>query len=469
VTWALAIATFVLIAVILQRVLRTAELATPEAPANYVAPALTALAVMLIIFGFAAFARHVSLDLNRHFAWVVGGLSFLFAFVPWAVLSSGSTDTAAALYRGLRIPQGIERFWDLALVMRSVDCDAQGFDVFVDNNGCLQDAAIYGPGMLWLIHVPFGVFSFSHVLALGVLAMAISSISLVWLARQSSGLGQVVLVVAALGAPWLLLLERGNIDVVLIWTAVVGVFIVRRWPNLWTWSLLAAGIWLVGTWKYYPFAMGIMLLPVLRLRRGWIVFVTWIAASLGFVLLTWSNFRFSMQSNSNMTEIGDYVVLGRVPVVARMIGSVFPSTGMQIGDLLVAVLVFCAAAWGVLLALKTVSRPVYPSMLAAAGSAMFLASVFVGGFGWAYKAAFLLLCIPLLSLLPTRFGRAGVFTGLVGMALVAVCSVVVWNTLLASLAGITAAAIVAGMSVTWLVRESLSKKVTEQNRSARSS
>jgi hypothetical protein len=100
---------------------------------------------------------------------------------------------------------------------------------------------------------------------------------------------------------------------------------------------------------------------------------------------------------------------------------------------------------------------------------MFLASVFVGGFGWAYKAAFLLLCIPLLSLLPTRFGRAGVFTGLVGMALVAVCSVVVWNTLLASLAGITAAAIVAGMSVTWLVRESLSKKVTEQNRSAHSS
>jgi uncharacterized membrane protein YjjP (DUF1212 family) len=162
------------------------------------------------------------------------------------------------------------------------------------------------------------------------------------------------------------------------------------------------------------------------------------------------------------------VVLGRVPVVARMIGSVFPSTGMQIGDLLIALLVLCAAAWGVLLALKTVSRPVYPSMLAAAGSAMFLASVFVGGFGWAYKAAFLLLCIPLLSLLPTRFGRAGVFTGLVGMALVAVCSVVVWNTLLASLAGITAAAIVAGMSVTWLVRESLSKKVTEQNRFAHS-
>ena len=454
--------------IVVAQVLRTAQGATTAAPASYVAPALTALAVFLAIFGFAAFSRHVSLELNRHFAWVVGGLSFLFAFVPWAILSFGSADTAAALYRGLRIPQGIERFWDLALVMRSIDCDAWGFDVFVDNNGCLQDAAIYGPGMLWLNHVPFGVFSFSHVLALGVIAMAISSLSLVWLARQSSGLGQVVLVVAALGAPWLLLLERGNIDVVLIWTAVVGVFIVRRWPNLWTWSLLAAGIWLVGTWKYYPFAMGIMLLPVFRLRRGWIVFLAWITASLGYVLFTWSNFRFSMQSNSNMTEIGDYVVLGRVPVVARMIGSVFPAAGVQIGDLLIALLVLCAAAWGVLLALKTVSRPVYPSMLAAAGSAMFLASVFVGGFGWAYKAAFLLLCIPLLSLLPARFGRVGVFTGLVGMALIAVCSVVVWNTLLASLAGIMAAAIVAGMSVTWLVREGLSKKFTEQNRFAHS-
>lgn len=464
VIWALAIATFLCLMVIVGQVLRTAQGATAAAPANYVAPALTALAVFLVIFGFAAFAHHVSLELNRHFAWVIGGLSFLFAFVPWAVLSFGSADTAAALYRGLRIPQGIERFWDLALVMRSIDCDAWGFNVFVDNNGCLTDAAIYGPGMLWLNHVPFGLFSFTHVLALGVIAMAISSLSLVCLARQSSGIGQVVLVISALGAPWLLLLERGNIDAVLIWTAVVGVVIVRRWPNVWVWSILAAGLWLVGTWKYYPFAMGIMLLPVLRLRRGWIVFVAWLGASLGYILLTWTNFKFSMQSNSNMTEIGDYVVLGRVPVVARMFGSVFPSTGYQLGDALVVLLVLCAAAWGVLLALKTVSRPVYPSMMAAAGSALFLSSVFVGGFGWAYKAAFLLLCIPMLSLLPNRFGRAGVFAGLISMALVAVCSIVVWNTLLASLAGITAAAFAAGLSVTWLVREVLPLGTSEQRK-----
>jgi hypothetical protein len=459
---ALSIATFFLLLIIIGQVLRTGQDATLQVPANYVPPALTALCVLLVIFGFAAFTRQFSLDLHRYFAWLVGGLSFLFAIVPLAILSFGNPNTAAALYRGLRIPQGIERFWDLALVLRSIDCDASGFNVFVDNNGCLTDAAIYGPGMLWLNHIPFGIFSFSHVLALGVAAMAVSSLCLVWLARQSSGLGQVVLVVSALGAPWLLLLERGNVDVVLIWVAVVGVFIVRRWPSFWVWSLLAVGIWVLGTWKYYPFAMGVMLLPVLRVRRGWIVFVAWVVGTFGYVLLTWSNFRFSMQSNSNMTEIGDYVVLGRVPVVARMVGSIFPSNGFQLGDVLVALLVLCAVAWGVALALSAPGNLVYPSMLGAAGSAVFLASVFIGGFGWAYKAAFLLLCIPLVSSLPKRLGRAGVFAGLVSMALIAVCSVVVWNTLLATLAGLTVAGFVVGFSVTSLTRFVVRKSIIDQ-------
>ena len=86
-------------------------------------------------------------------------------------------------------------------------------------------------------------------------------------------------------------------------------------------------------------------------------------------------------------------------------------------------------------------------MLAAAGSAVFLASVLVAGFGYAYKAAFLLLCVPLVAGLVYRIGRAYVFAGLTSLALIGVCSIVVWNTLLASLAGITAASFALGLSL----------------------
>lgn len=468
VTWGLSAAVFgVALGVIAAVALTVTDKANTSAP-NFVPPALTALAVFLTIGGVAIFIQRIDVSLHKSFAWLIGAVSIVFSAVPLWLLSAGHTDSATLMYRGLHIPQGIERFWDLALVLRSIDCSALGVDVFAAHNGCLQDPAIYGPGMLWLKYVPFGVFSFSYVLALGVAMMAISSLVLVWLARQSSGVGNIVLLVAALGAPWLLLLERGNIDVILIWIAVVAVIIVRRWPNLISWSIVAILIWLVGTWKYYPFAMGLMLIPVLVLRRGWIIFVAWLVASLGFVLLTWSNFKFSMQSNSNMTEIGDAWVLGRVPVVARMWGSHFPSTGVQAGDIAVVMLVLAALAWGFVLGARVLGRrpvpAVHPSMLAAAGSALFLASVFIGGFGWAYKAAFLLLCVPLLSWVLSRSERVAVFAGLVTLSLVGVCSVVVWNTLLATLAGTIAAAFALGLSLNFLTSLVASKFVNLNDR-----
>lgn len=441
---------FALAAGLVVSVLLTVTDSANTSAVNFAPSALTALAVFVVVFGVGAFIQRAELAIHKSFAWLVGAASLVFSAVPLWLLSSGHAETAAMLYRGLHIPQGIERFWDLALVLRSIDCSAVGVDVFAEHNGCLQDPAIYGPGMLWLKYVPFGLVSFSHVLLLGVAMIVVSSLALLWLARQSTGLGQVVLLVAAVGGPWLLLLERGNIDAALIWVAVVAVIIVRRWPTLLSWSIVAALVWLVGTWKYYPFAMGILLIPVLRLRRGWIVFVVWAAASLGYVLLTWSNFKFSMQSNSNMTEISDSWVLGRVPVVARMLGSTFPATGVQLGDIVVALLALAAVAWGAILGARVIGRrqapAVHPSMLAAAGSALFLASVLVGGFGWAYKTTFLLLCVPLLSWVSSRFDRVAVFAGLITLVLVGVCSVVVWNTLLATLAGIVAASFALGLS-----------------------
>ena len=272
----------------------------------------------------------------------------------------------------------------------------------------------------------------------------LSSLALVWLARQSGALGQFTLLAAAVGAPWLLLLERGNVDAFVVWCAILVVFLVRRWDSVWAWSIAAVAVWLVGTWKYYPFAMGLMLLPVLRLRRGWVVLVAWLIATLGYVALTWENFRFSAQSNSNMTEIGDFVVLGRVAVVARMVFTQVGDPGYQLGDLLVLLLAVAAALWGAGWAARRRAVPTHPAMLAIAGSSVFLVSVLVAGFGWAYKAAFLLLCVPLLSSIGRGRGRAVVFPAVAMLALTGVASIVVWNTLLATLAGVVAASFAFG-------------------------
>ena len=442
-----ASATILLMALILVQVLRTVSDPSNTSAQFYVPAATSALAVLTAAVGIPALLRSASVVTSRLLPWIVGLVSLTLAFVPWLLLGLGQTSLASWMYIGTHVPQGQIRFWDLSLVLQSLDCDKLGFDVFVANNGCLTDAAIYGQGVLWLNKLPLSIFSNDNLQVLGVLAMVVSSLALVWLARFSSGLGQITLLAAALGAPWLLLLERGNIDAVIIWVAVLVVIAVRRWDKLWVWFLAAGAIWILGTWKYYPFALGLMLIPALRLRRGWTVLVAFAVASLGYVLATWSNFRFSSQSNSNMVDYGDVVVLGRIPVVARMIGTQVGQSGLQAGDYLVYGLALAALIWGVSFGTRLRKPRIHATMLAAGGSSVYLAAVLIAGFGWGYKATFLLLCVPLLAL-RAPLARLMLFSSVVMLALTAISSIVVWNTLLATLAGVTVGSFALGAALT---------------------
>ncbi len=431
-TWALVLGSVVLVLL---------SIADPSntAAQGYVHLGYVAFAVLLAVLVTSALVRRARVATSGAFPWVIGVVSLVVSFVPWWGLAGNNTDLGVLIYRGLKVPQGIVQFWDLDLVMLSVDCSRFGFDIYQDNNGCMQDASIYAPGMVWLRFVPFGVFSRSNVAFLGVAMIVVSSLVLLWLARQSVGLGRVVLLVAAVGAPWLLLLERGNIDAVVLWVAAAVVLLTRRWNALWAWWIAAAAIWIVGTWKYYPFALGLMLLAALRLRHGWTVIAGFLVASVGFVLVTWQNFLFSSSSNTAMIDLGDFVVLGRVPVVARMLGTEVGAGGIQWGDALLFALTLAAAVWGFAIAWSTRIVRVDLGMLAAGGGALYLASVLLAGFGYGYKAAFLLLVVPLVSLWPGSSRRVLAFAGLGMVLLIGVESVVVWNTVLATLAGLAAA------------------------------
>lgn len=426
--------------------------------AGYLPLAWAATAVLLAVLVIALFVRRIDVSLARGFPWVVGVLSFVVSFIPWWGLAGPNPDLGTLIYRGLKVPQGIMQFWDLNLVMQSVDCARWGFDIYAFNNGCMQDASIYAPGMVWVQYVPFGIFSEANVGFLGVVMILISSLVLVWLARQSTGLGQILLAIAALGGPWLLLLERGNIDAVVLWVAAAAVLLVRRWNVLWVWALAAMLVWLMGTWKYYPFVMGAMLLPVLRLRHGWTVIVGYLVAAVGFVLLTWDNFRFSSGANTGMIDYGDFVVLGRVPVVARMLGTEVGAGGWQLGDLVLVLLAFVAVVWGCGIGMAMKRVRTWTAMLAVAGGALYFASVLLAGFGWGYKATFVLLVVPIVSALVVSGVRFIAASSVAVLLLVGIQSVVVWNTVMVTTAGLIAAGFALGLGGVTLLRSVKSRE-----------
>jgi len=455
--------TYLLVALVLGSVIvrSTDEAVNPAVPAL----GLTALMVITAAFFAPSLLRRFSLEVRSWVAYLVAGLSALLSLGPWLITALGHGSVATAIYQGLRIPQGPVQFWDLNLVLQSVDCAQAGVDVYAPNNGCLADPSIYGPGTLWLGLVPGDIFSASNSTWLGGIALVISTVMVWWLARNSTGLGQLTLLVSVLGAGWLLILERGNFDLFVMWIAVLAVVVVRRWPTLWSWGIAATLIWLAGTWKYYPFVLGIMLVPLLFIRRGWIVLGGFVLATLAFVVLTWSNVQLSLDANSDMVDLGDFVVLGRVPLVARMLGGDGESGTYGWPDLLVLILALVALVWGVVwmwsrggAGLRGISdRAVYLAMLAAGGSALYLISVLIGGFGYAYKASFLLLLIPFLSRPAKSSSPRVLVPSVISLVLVAVGVVVVWNTALATVAGVIAAAFALGAAAVVLKKPILSK------------
>lgn len=393
--------------------------------------------------------RRVSVRVTRWWPWIVGLASAGMALLGWWLVMLAPA-LGAAWYRAGRVPQGIVQFWDLRLTLETVDCASWGFDVFQANNGCLVDPSIYGPGITWLGFLS-SVFTESNTEILGLGIVLLSSVALIWIARHSKGVAAAVLIAAAVGAPWQLLLERGNFDALVIVGAVGVVAITRRWNTYWAWVLSAALIWTLGTWKYYPFVLGVLLLPALRLRRGWVIVVGFVAATGAFFVLLWRNVLLSLAASSEMAELGDFVVLGRVPVVARL------PEQWAFGHWLFAAICLAAVWWGVSLGRSLRGNSSTPTsiglvLLALAGSLLYLSSVAVTGFAYGYKAAFLILLIPMVRWSP-RLSRAMLWTLLALLSLSVIAFLVVWNTVLATTAGTLVACVVAGWSAYVIVSE----------------
>jgi len=175
------------------------------------------------------------------------------------------------------------------------------------------------------------------------------------------------------------------------------------------------------------------------------------------MIITWSNFQFSTASNDNTVDYRDFVILGRVPVVARMIDDYRSfSGGLGIGDLLFYALALAAFAWGVVIALRLSNRQVpriqSVTYLAVGGAGLYIASVLVAGFGFGYKAVFLLLAIPLVSRFTAHRDRAVVTFAVAVTLLISLQSVVVWNSALVTVAGVIAASGVAGLAAVVAIR-----------------
>lgn len=361
---------------------------------------LIAVAVVPIVLKPLAIAQ------SQWIPWITMVLSGSLIAIPSLLNAWDRKGAADSIFRALHVVTGERNFGDIELPLVWRLCASRGADVYADLT-CVQaniaadpqHVMDYGSGWLWF---PWIAIPPSWSIVLGLAMLVVTSASLWWLSRNSLGRGQIALLIGSLGASWLLLLERANIDAFIIWFAVVFTIALRRSQGLAPWIFAAVAIWILGTWKYYPFALGLLLLPVIRKPRGWLVLSGFGAATAVYVLVVFDRFTQAQLDNADRSAlIGSG--LGRDSIARLMSGMEQPPIWALTLVLLAAL---SASIWGFVTAGASHFVPFSYSMPALVGALMVAVPMIASGFGHQYKVALLVLAVPALSRLRSRSSPA---------------------------------------------------------------
>jgi len=391
----------------------------------------------------------------RFLVFVPGAVTLGFASVAGLLFATNRLDTAYGLYGGLQVLRSDKLFSDTHWVLSWFECDF-----------CERWDPHYGPTLAWLEPLTGGGIGLGWLLPIGVGLVAAAAVSSWMLAVPSSPTGRWVMILASVSPAWLLLVDRANADLVILGACVIGAWFAARQPTLLSWSLFASGLWVLGTIKYFPFAMGLLLLFALGVRRGWWVIVGFLIASVGYVLLAWDSYIRSSEWNATaILVLGDFPAYGRIQTVDLLVG-LDGSAGPQV--LVVAMLAFLVLT-GLVMGYGSTQVPprarnqILVGALALAGAVAFLGKVLWGGFGFMYSGAFLLLAVPVIVTSSKGPGwRNGMNAAAVLLLLIALFSA--YNTVLATVTGVAFAgfALGAGLRIAFTYWQSVEYRVEKE-------
>jgi len=359
------------------------------------------------------------------FVPIIGTGGFLLAAA--ALFASEKLDWAFALYGGFQVLRAEMLFSDMSWVLNWFECDF-----------CERWDPHYGPTIAWLEPLSLGTIGNSFLLAASIALIVLGIGALLYLAKLSSPLGKWLIAVASISPAWLLLVDRANSDLIVFLCAVAGLWVVNRFPNLLTWALFASALWFVGTIKFYPFAIGITLLFALRIRHGWTIIAGFVVATALYMILAWESYLDSSRWTVRPDLfLGDFPYYSRTFIEDRITGG-DPSTLVSLGVFVGLSLLLAAGAvigFGVKTPQWNQHRQSLIGSLALAGGIAFSGKVLWAGFGFMYTGVFLLMIIPVLSVMAdSRNRRNGI---MLGMALFGVFALfAAYSTTLATMSGI---------------------------------
>lgn len=418
------------------------------------------LFALIIVLGVGLSLRRLLL-FNRAVLTIIPGLiTATFVIVAGFLFATGRLDAAYALYGGLQVLRSDKLFSDSHWVLSWFECDF-----------CPRWDPHYGPPLALLEPLTAGSIGLSWLYPVGIFFTLLTLLSIFVLARSSHPVGKWLLIAAAASPAWLLLVDRAHPDIAILAFCVGGLYLVSKRPGLLSWSLFATGLWVLGTIKYFPFAMGALLLLAIGVRHGWLVVVGFLTASLGYVAVVWDSYRRTSEFIANAVPIlGDFPAYGRIQVLDLVVGldASPPAQITVVGLLVLLVMAGSILGYGTTRPPEQTRIQLFVGSLAIAGAIAFLGKTLWAGFGFMYAGAFLLLAVPAIQTASRKHMlHNGMHAAAALLLLIAIYSA--YNTLLATIAGSAFAGFALGSGlriaqVVWLDRQRDGHEIVNKKR-----
>ena len=366
-------------------------------------PGRTFALVVLLIWALLPADR---IRISRWPMWAPPVLFVSFSLGVYLLRWVGREGLAGSLYQVVAVGPVLERsFFDSWLTLEGIRCYGEGFDVSQANECAFFN---YGPALLLL--EPLGV-SGRLGTTLGLAFLIGVLVGFMVLSRLTNAKGRFALSAMAVSGAVVLMTERGNFHSFLILVPAFGI-VFMKWlggpSRLRAWVPLAGLITFAGLVVWYPFTQVAALLTSLRLRFAWVL--PTIVVAVAFVY-AWSGFEYLSVSAQSQQWIGQF---GFVSISASSFASSMLGLGQAAAPAWAWVLVVLFAALNIAWGWVSVgsqrrgvwqapdprnslaARPIYVLVAALAGASALFATAALSS-GYQYRAAALVLCVPLLA------------------------------------------------------------------------
>jgi hypothetical protein len=303
-----------------------------------------------------------------------------------------------------------DRYCDLGIALAFLESDYQGHPV-PGPCGAQPGALIYGKGVLWMGRLGLNRLTVGDTVWLGFGLAAAFLLSLGLTLRVSRTWHALYYGLLIFSPPIFLGLERGNLDLLIFIALVVAIILTARFRD----GLGYAVLFVVGTWKFYPF---VAVLGLLRpSRRSWLYLMVVAAGAVIFFLASLDQIRVA-------ASIGPARFAWGFPVIFQLGPDILRTHGFDAADwfrpemlrfMAVCCLLLFVAAWRWRAPLEAFleSEDQIARMCFITGCAIY-AGCFVISVNYEYRNVFILLLVPHLLQATRKRGyeRVLAFSGL---------------------------------------------------------